>query len=209
MAGNGSCSSATPSRSRRTKMALTQLQASDQYIMDSLAMFLDRRVKTFYDTQAALTVGKPDAYERAMKIRMGSPDDPAVGIYTPEVALDFQESSGKNDFFGIGDSAKWRHFSIAWYCYPAQNDDGAPSRGAQMLLTTAIKNAIGTETIRILDYSNPSFSPSNILYCRDVMYVVGHTDPMPRGQKVSQAVMRHRFDVHMSLKVAVTEAVVD
>jgi hypothetical protein len=187
-------------------MPLSQTQAQDTYIINSFAQFLNRNVKAWYDTQAALTSTLPESYDSPLKILMGSPDDPEVGLYVPSIAIDFKESSNKGEDYGLGDATMWRPAVFTLYCYPSQDKDQRPSRGAEFLMTSAVKNGLGGVSVRIIDYANPDNSSTNILYLYDVMFLERVTTPMPRSGTTSNGLLRHRFDVTVTVKYPVVES---
>jgi len=182
-------------------MPLTRLQARDRYIEDSIAQFLGRNLVVAYNAEVAT-----GAYPQALTVVKGKPDDPSVSANPPTIAIATLTSTNKDDFVEVGSNVKWRFKNIVFYCYPAILTTGEPSQEANLLLQSYMKDALGTYAIKILDYSNNSFSPTNILYCSDVMYIDRVIDPMERNDKNANAITRHRFDMHLTVKYAVVES---
>jgi len=177
-------------------MALTQKQARDQYIVDSLAMFLDRNLKARYDPEALATAGSAEDFSTKIRIRKGNPTDLAVVLNPPSIAIDERPAATDDDHYAIGTAVKWRHMNFNLYCYPALRVDGYPSDTAAMLLKAYIRDVFSTESIRILDYSNPIFSATNLVYTSDNAYIVHRSNPSEIN----------RFDITLKLKYAVIES---
>ena len=186
-------------------MALTPRQARDKYIVDSIGQYFVRRIQSAYNTEAALTSGKPEDYSKPLRIVMGKPDDPNIVTNPPVIAIDVLESTERDREYGVGTSTGWRHMNFVFYCYPSLNSYGSPSLNAAMLLRTYVRDSLGGKYIQIIDYSNPSFNPNSPTFCTQTMEIVNVTDPMNRGQNTTLALERHRFDVHLEVRYPVDE----
>ena len=189
-------------------MGLTQAQAADHYLLDSMAYFLDRNVKSPYDSAVSVYSGAvtpPYDISKPIRIRMGKPDDRDVIVNPPVIAMEPELISQSIPFFEIGSSKAWRFYDFRFYCYPCITTDGEPSLEAQLILKSAMRNAFGTECIRIVDYGNVLCSPTNIVLAPDDMYIVTRTGPSNRGSSASLAIERHRFDMDLRVKVCVVE----
>jgi len=185
-------------------MSLTQTQAQDQYIIDSLVWFLDRNVKQFYDPAVSGQNGS-FSFSDPLKIMVGGPDDPSWELKVPTIAINTLESSERDEGLGMGTPEKYRHMNFVLYCYPDVTSTGMPSLQAMMVLRAKLRNALGGKYIAILDYSNPKFSATNMIRCGDVMEILKVLGPMPRGTKETVAKERHRFDMHISVCYPVVE----
>jgi len=186
--------------------ALTTLQARDYYIINSMAQFLGRKVKTAYDIEVALTFGANEDISKALTIDLGRPDDPNIATNAPIIAIDVLEGTERDRYYEVGSAIIWRHMNFVFYCYPSLNQFSTPSLTAALLLRTYMRDAFGGECIQIMDYSNPGFNPNAPTFCSEVMYIVNVTDPMNRGEKTTLALERHRFDMHVQVKYPVSES---
>lgn len=188
-------------------MGLTQLQARDIYIVDSMAQFLYRRVVTQYQTEADASATKtPDFSAGQLKVIEGSPDDPSVLRAAPVIAIGTINSSGKDRFLELGTSRGWRTMNFVFYCYPALDATNSPSSVASKLLSTLMRDAFGGETIKIVDYSNVLCTPDNILYCQYNLDLTTVAPPVFRGKTSTIAAEKHRFDMHVGVKYPVVES---
>jgi hypothetical protein len=186
-------------------MPLTQLQAESNNIINALLYFLNRNVKVPYDIRAAATSTFSEVYTSPLKVMIGKPDDPNIVNNPPVIAIDDVTSTERNRFYEIGTNNLYRHFNFVLCCYPSLNSLGQASLSAQKLLESFMRNAMSAENLKLPDYTNPLFSPTNILYCNDVMQMLSWSGPYPRGANSSLAQQKHRFDIHVSLSVVVSE----
>lgn len=192
-------------------MPLTTTQAEDRYIINSLANYLDRKVKQYYDPLAAATSSAPapqDRFVNPITIREASPDDDTIVVAAPSIGISTAASSEKDRFAEIGTSLSWRHMSFVLACYPSLDANGAPCSIADKLLRACLRRGLATETMKILDQSNVLFSPTNIIYCNEVMYLATPGAPIPRSMTTSLAQEKHRFDYHLGVRYAVQEDIV-
>lgn len=190
-------------------MALTQLQASDQYIIDSFAAFLDRNIKTAYDAQVAGMTTDTLDISKALKIAQGKPSDRSIALDPPTIGIEDVNAGQGFVPNQIGANTGFRQMNLSLYCFPAINAiGGEPSNVAAALLKSYFRNVLSTVAIKIKDYSNPDYSPSNILYCDDPLWVVKFTPPMNRGKNNPSATERNRFDINVSLQYEVAETLV-
>jgi hypothetical protein len=185
--------------------ALTQLQARDGYIIDSLAMFFDRNLKPGYDAEAMATAGATEDFSVKIRIRLGDPTNTGTALTTPLIAIVDKPASTADDFFEMGSNTKWRHMNFDLYCYPAIRADGYPSDKAALLLKAYMRNVLSTVSIRILDYSNPGFSATNLVYTAENMYIVSRSNPANRGKRSTTADEINRFDLSLRVKYPVVE----
>ena len=187
-------------------MPLTRIQARDRIIVNSLAQFLDRNVKRAYDVEAASTSANTNTqlqYVRPLTITIGKPDDITVVRKAPVIAIAEMPSGEGDRSYEIGSAAIWRHRSFSLCCYPSLDANGTPCDTAHQLLRSYVQEAFETECISILDQSNPTFGPNNIIFASDVMYIRNVSDPIDRGQVSALAEEKHRFDVRLSVKFVV------
>lgn len=189
-------------------MPLTQLQAESSNIKNSLGNFLTRTVKTPYDIRAAATSSLPETYVTPLNVTSGKPDDPNIENHPPVVAIDDVTSTERDRFYEIGTNCMYRHYNFMICCYPSLNQFGEASLSAKELLESMMRNAMSATYIKILDATNGSFTSSNILYCNDILEVTNFSGPTPRGQNATLAQQKHRFDVHLSVRVVVDEGMV-
>lgn len=188
-------------------MPLSQMQARDRYIIGSFIQFLDRNVKQAYDVEAAATGANPDVQQRfttPLTIRKGKPDDITIVRVAPSIAVSVMQSGESDRWFEVGTTGVWRHRHYMLMCYPALDSTGAPCDAARELLRSYVQDAFEGVCIKVLDYSNPSFSPTNILYCPDTMFIEGVTDPIDRGATTALAQERHKFSMEVHVKYAVS-----
>lgn len=186
-------------------MPLTRLQARPRYIIGSMAMFLDRNVKQAYDAEALLTAGQSPDYSTPLTIRRGKPDDLTIVRAAPSIAIDTIAATG-GDFYEIGSSSRYRHTNFLFSCFPATTSNGEPCDLAAHLLKAYMIDAFGTYAVKILDYSNNAFSPTNVLFTSDVIEIVKVTAPVDRGSTLALAQERHRFDMHVTTRYPVSES---
>lgn len=187
-------------------MPLTRLQARDQYITGSLIQFLARNIKTAYDIEVSgtVTAASPTRkYPTALTVEVASPDDISFVRRAPSIAVQDTSSGEKDRHYGIGQATIWRHRAFLLSCYPSLDGSGAPCDVAASILRSYVQDAFETECIKIIDYTNPLSNASNILFCDEVMYIVGISDPIDRSQTTALAEEKHRFDVHVKVKFAV------
>lgn len=184
-------------------MALTQLQAREMYLVDSMVQFISRSTKAAYDTEVAASQGTAVDFSQKLRVRVGKPDDRDLVLNPPVIAVDPEVSSERDNGFEIGTTKAWRHYTFVLYCYPAITADGGPCLQASDVMKAYMRNCFG-EFIRVIDYSGTS-TPSAITFCTDGMYIVNVTDPMDRGKQTTLAQERHRFDMHVTVKVPVIE----
>lgn len=188
-------------------MSLTQLQARDRYIVGSIIQFLDRNLKSAYDTEVALTSSSTDPAQKfptPITIRKGKPDDLSVVTKAPVIAVSTMGSGESDRAYAIGTANIWRHRAYLLSCFPSLDANGAPCDTAHELLRSYVQDVFETECIRILDYSNPSFGPTNKLFTGEVAYIVKVSDPIDRGMTTALAYEKHRFDVHITVKFCVS-----
>jgi hypothetical protein len=184
-------------------MPLTRLQARDQYIFDSVGLFLDRNLKTAYDIEAAATSGASDpaqCFPTPLTIRAGKPDDITIVRAAPSIAIDMVGSGEADRAYEVGSANIWRHRAFLLSCWPSLDSTGSPCDAAHRLLRTYLQDTFEGECIRIVDYSNSLCSSGNILFTSDVMYVCKVSDPIDRGQTTALAEEKHRFDFHFAVK---------
>lgn len=186
-------------------MALTRLQARPRYIVGSMAMFLDRNLKQAYDSEAAASAGQSPDYSKPMRIMRGKPDDQTIVRAAPSIAISTLNASQHDGFYEIGTNVRYRASNFVFYCFPAIDANGQPCDVAAELLKAYMIDAFGTYGIKVLDYSNPSFSSTNILYTPDLMEIVSVGDPIDRNVHSALAEEKHRFDFHVSVKYPVQE----
>jgi len=189
-------------------MPLTQLQAESNNIKNSVLWFLNRNVKIPYDIRATATSSAAEVYTSPLNVAIGKPDDPNIENNPPVVAIDDVTSTEKNRFYELGTSNLYRHYNYVLCCYPSLTSTGLPSVSAKELLESLMRNAMSAEYVLIPDYTNGSFSPTNIIYCSDVLEVTNFSGPDPRGNNSTLAQQKHRFDMHLSLRVVVAEGVI-
>lgn len=182
-------------------MPFTQKQARDQYIINSVAQFIARNVVAAYNAEVA---ARTDISSSPIMVVAGKTDDLATVLQAPSIAITMSHAKADSKY-EIGTSAGWRSCDILFTCYPALTPDGQPSDVAHHLLRSYMRDAFGGEAIRVLDYSNPSFSPTNILYCNDVMYISSVGSPLDTGVSSSLAQERHRFLFRVRLDYVVYE----
>jgi hypothetical protein len=174
-------------------MPLTQAQARDRFIMNSIIQFLDRNVKATVATQK---------YPTPLTLKPAKPDNTSVVLQAPVIAVSEIGSGEKDRAYGLGQSTVWRHRSFLFSCYPSLDANGEPCDLAHDDLRTLVQNALETENIKIVDYANSS--PGNLVFCDDLFYIVGVSDPIDRGATTALAQEKHRFDVHLTVKYTVT-----
>lgn len=187
-------------------MALTQLQARDTYIFDSIGQFLDRNIKQAYDVEVLPTQFNVSAglqYPKPLTIRAGKSDDVSLVRAAPSIAISKMPSGENERCYELGSAKIWRHRAYLFSCYPSLDATGAPCDWAHNILRSYMQDAFETECIKIIDYSNPSCTASNIIYASDDMYIVRVSDPIDRGQTTALAEEKHRFDVHLMVKFCV------
>lgn len=187
---------------------LTQKQARDQYIVDSFAQFLDRVIKQQYDPEVAATAGTANDISKSLLITKGKPTDPNVYLSPPVIAIEDMPAGKDADPYEIGTNNKFRYMRMQLYCFPALRSDGNPSDDAAYLLKAYVRDALSGVSIRIIDYSNPACTSSNVLYCAENMYIDHVTTPMDRGKRLPNAAEQGRFDVHILLRYPVAESIV-
>lgn len=188
-------------------MPFTQAQAEEWNIINSVVWFLNRNVKTIYDTRAAATASSSgDVYTSPLRVAIGKPDDPNIEMNPPVVAIDWVESTDRQREYEIGTNNLWRHLNLALCCYPSLNSKGEPSLEAMLLLRSLMRNAMSTEYMKIVDYANQSNSVNTPMYCYDVATVCNLSGPQPRGGNSLLAQQKHRFDMHFQLKYVVQES---
>lgn len=185
-------------------MPITQAQAHDKFIYNSLAQFLTRTVKAKYDPRVASLTDPVSGYPTPLKILAGSPDDDTIVLNPPVIAINDLTISSREASYAIGDPTLWRAFNFVLYCYPSLDNAGNPSKDAAFDLRSLMKNALGTESIRIVDYTA---TPTAGVYpfTGEVMYLDRVSGPMPRGGKTSIAQERHRFDFNLHVRYPVIE----
>ena len=187
-------------------MPLTQAQADDLYIINSLAKYLNAAVKVPYDTFVAGLTDPVTGWNTPLKIADGSPDDPDIALDPPKIAIDCIETSNKDADYGIGTNIRLRTFNFVLYCYPSLTNGGLPNKAAMIKLQSLLKNALSGVNIRVVDYGNAGYSPSNVIYTGEVMTLRRVSGPMPRGKQTSLPQERHRFDFHIHVDYPVFEA---
>lgn len=187
-------------------MPLTQKQARDNYIIDSIAKFLDRNIKAKYDTEVGLTAGTSEDISSKLRIRLGNPTDPAIVLNPPVIALSERPAATNDDFYAIGSAIKWRHLNLDLFCFPSIRADGYPSDVAAFLLKSYMRDVFSTESIRVLDYSNPTFTAANQVYTGENLYIVHRSNPADHGKKSTNASEVNRFDMTLKVKYAVIES---
>jgi hypothetical protein len=178
-------------------MALTQKQARDGYIIDSMALFLDRNLKQAYDAEVATL-----AFTTPLVIRRGKTDNKSNPLVVPGVYVDTISGTEKDEDYALGVAIEWRHINFVFYCFPATLN-GEPDQEAADLLKAYMRDTFGTKYIRIVDYSNPLCTASNVLYTPDVMERTRKQDPMDRKATTTIAEEVHRFDMHVSVRYPV------
>jgi hypothetical protein len=160
---------------------LTQTQASDEYIMSSMAQYLDRAVRVAYNAAADASVTNNPTqpalrYAQHLMIREAKPTDISVTL---------------NQAFML-------------CCYPGLDANGQPCDVAKHKLRSLMTSAFETEDIKIMDMSNGAFSPTNIIYCGDPMYITRASEPIERNLNTMLAVEKHRFDLNVGVRFPVT-----
>ena len=182
-------------------MPFTQKQARDQYIINSVAQFLGRNLVPAYNAEVA---GRTDIASTPLRIVAGKTDDLETVLAAPSIAITM--SHAKADLpYEIGTAADWRSCDFLFTCYPALSPDGQPSDVAHHLLRSYMRDSFGGEVIRVLDYSNPAFSPTNILFCQDVLYITSVGAPADSGVSSTLAQERHRFLFRVKIDYVVYE----
>lgn len=181
-------------------MALTRLQARDGYLIGSIALFLDRNLKQPYDAEVAtLTFPTPLTIDR------GKPDDKGLTLTVPRIMIDTISGTESKRAYELGSNTLWRHMNLVFYCYPSTVNSDSDFEASD-LLKTYMRDTFGTSFIRIVDYSNPLCTATNILFCSDVAEVVRVQDPVDRKLPSLLAEEAHRFDMHVSIRYPVSES---
>jgi hypothetical protein len=186
-------------------MPLTIAQADDSYIKGSMALFLDRNVKPAYDAAAtaSATASSPQLrYPGLMSILGGKPDDISIVRAAPSIAVSFIASKSA-DQYEVGTNTMCRYRNFVLSCYPGLDSTGAPCETALNKLRSLMTNAFEAVAIKIVDYGNVSCTPSNILFCKDVMYIHSASGPIERASTLVIAEEKHRFDMHIGVYFAV------
>jgi hypothetical protein len=188
---------------------LTQTQASDEYIMSSMAQYLDRAVRVAYNAAADASVTNNPTqpalrYAQHLMIREAKPTDISVTLNQALVAMQFVGGGEKRDFIELGLSSIWRTRSFMLCCYPGLDANGQPCDVAKHKLRSLMTSAFETEDIKIMDMSNGAFSPTNIIYCGDPMYITRASEPIERNLNTMLAVEKHRFDLNVGVRFPVT-----
>lgn len=181
-------------------MALSRLQARDGYIIDSMALFLDRNLKQAYDAEVASLT-----FPTALRIRRGKPNDKSQKLVVPAVLIDTISGTEAQREQWLGTNELYRHLNFVFYCFPALVN-GEPDDRPSDLLKAYMRDAFGTKYINIVDYSNPLCNASNILYCSWPMELTRVQDPVQRKLTTALAEEAHRFDMHVSVRYPVLES---
>lgn len=178
-------------------MALTQQQARDGYIIDSMALFLDRNLKQAYDAEVASL-----AFSTALTIRRGKPDNKSNPLVVPGIYVDTISGTERDEDYALGMAVEWRHMNFVLYCFPALVN-GEPSQTAADMLKAYMRDTFGTKYIKIVDYSNAACNANNVLFTDDVMERTRKQDPIDRKATTLIAEEVHRFDMHVSIRYPV------
>lgn len=181
-------------------MALTRLQAREEYIIGSVALFLDRNLKQAYDAEVATL-----PYNAPLTIKRGKPDDKSMALTVPRIMVDTVPASDKARVIEIGSNDMYRHLNFVFYCFPA-TVNGSPNVQAANLLKSYMRDAWGTSYVRLVDYNAVGAGPTNIIFCNDPAEVTNVGSPMDRKATTLLAEEMHRFDMHVSLRYPVTES---
>lgn len=181
-------------------MALTKAQARDSHIIDSIALFLDRNLKQAYDAEVSTS-----AFPAPLTIERGKPDDLSQKLTVPKILIDTIGGSDKARQFEMGTNVCYRHMNLVLYCFPA-TASGSPSNSAADLLKSYVRDAFGTQYIRLIDYTAVGLTLSNLIYCNDVAEMTGLGNPIERKATSTLAEEAHRFDVHIAIRYPVGES---
>lgn len=189
-------------------MALTPLQANDQYIIDSVAQFLSRNVKTQYDALVATSPYNNSTLNisQTLKIMQGKPSDSSIGLAPPSIGIEDLNAGAAYVPMEVGTLTGWRGMNLILYCFPAVNSiNGEPSDIAANLLKGFLRSVLSTPTFQIIDYSNASCTPTNIIYTTSNAWIDKFSSPLNRLKSSPNALERNRFDITVSLSYPVAE----